>query len=52
MEVMEQFKEAYPDFELEDELFHQGGGSAMDSFFHRQYMRRSRSSKGKEPISG
>jgi hypothetical protein len=33
---MAQFKESYSDFELEDELFHQGGGSVMDSF-HKQY---------------
>jgi hypothetical protein len=36
----------------EDELFRQGGGSVMNSFFHRQYMRRSKTSKGKESISG
>jgi hypothetical protein len=48
---MQQFKEAYPAFELEDELFRHGGGSVMDSF-HHQYSRRSRTSKGKESISG
>jgi hypothetical protein len=49
---MTQFKEAYPEFELEDDLFRQGGASVMDSFFHRQYTRRSKPNKGKETISG
>jgi hypothetical protein len=51
-EEMQPFKEAYPDFELENELFHHGGGSVMNSFFHRQYTHRSMPSKGKEAISG
>jgi hypothetical protein len=34
-EEMAQIKEAYLDFELEDELFRQGEGSVMNSFFHR-----------------
>jgi hypothetical protein len=50
-EPLEQFKEAYPDFKLEDELFHQGEGSVMDSF-HRQYTRRRKPTKDQEPISG
>ncbi|WVZ89350.1 hypothetical protein U9M48_035770 [Paspalum notatum var. saurae] len=33
---LEQFKEAYPQFQLEDELFSQGGRSVMDAFFGRQ----------------
>jgi hypothetical protein len=37
---LEQFKEAYPDFKLEDELFRLGGGgSVVDSFFDQQYGR-------------
>jgi hypothetical protein len=51
-EEMAQFKEAYLDFELKDKLFRQGGGSVMDSFFHRQYTRRSKTNKGKGFISG
>jgi hypothetical protein len=39
-EPLEQFKEAYRDFQLEDELFHQAGGSVMDTFFGKQYSRR------------
>jgi hypothetical protein len=34
------FKEAYPDFQLEDKLFRQEGGNVMDSYFHNQYRRR------------
>jgi hypothetical protein len=37
---LEQFKEAYPDFKLEDELFRLGGGSVVDAFFDQQYGRR------------
>jgi hypothetical protein len=47
-----QFKEAYPNFKLEDELFCQGGGSVVDSFFHNQYTCMSKTNKGKESISG
>jgi hypothetical protein len=36
---LEQFKEAYPDFKLEDELFRLGGGSVVDAFFDQQYGR-------------
>jgi hypothetical protein len=50
-EPLEQFKEAYPEFKLEDELFRQGGGSAMDSF-HQQYTRRRKPIKDQGPISG
>jgi hypothetical protein len=32
---LEQFKEAYPDFQLEDELFRQAGRSVMDTFLAR-----------------
>jgi hypothetical protein len=37
-----QFKEAYPDFKLEDELFCQKGGNVMDSFFGKQFRRRNK----------
>jgi hypothetical protein len=40
-EPLQQFKEDYPDVKLEDELFCQEGGSAVDSF-GRQYVRRNR----------
>jgi hypothetical protein len=43
--------DAYPEFKLEDELFHQGGGSVMDSFFHQQYTRRRKPIKDQGPIS-
>jgi hypothetical protein len=50
-EALEEFKEAYPEFLLEDKLFQQeGGGNVMDSYFGKQYRRRIR--KGKEAISG
>jgi hypothetical protein len=39
-EPLEQFKETHPDFQLEDELFAGEGGSVMDAFYGRQYMRR------------
>jgi hypothetical protein len=39
-ELLEQFKEAYPEFQLEDELFRQGGGSVIDMFFGKKYVRR------------
>jgi hypothetical protein len=51
-EPLEQFKEVYPEFQLEDELFRQGGGSVMDFFFHRQYMRRRKPTKDQGAISG
>jgi hypothetical protein len=51
-EPLEQFKEGFADFELEDELFRQGGGSVVDTFLHKQYLPRKRPTKGKEPISG
>jgi hypothetical protein len=51
-EPLEQFKEVYPEFKLEDELFHQGGCSVMDSFFHRQYTCRRKPTKDQGPISG
>jgi hypothetical protein len=51
-EPLEQFKDAYLEFKLEDELFRQGGGSVMDSFFHQQYTRRRKPIKDQAPISG
>jgi hypothetical protein len=41
-EPLQQFKEDYPNVKLEDELLHQEGGSVVDSFFGRQYVRRDR----------
>jgi hypothetical protein len=32
-EQLDAFKEAYPDFQLEDKLFRQEGGNVMDSYF-------------------
>jgi hypothetical protein len=37
-----EFKEQFPDFKLEDELFCQRGVSDMDTFFGRQFRRRER----------
>jgi hypothetical protein len=39
-EELQQFKETYPDFKLEDELFCQKGGSVMDTFFGKQFQRK------------
>jgi hypothetical protein len=41
-EPLKQFKEAHPDFQLEDELFVGEGGSVMDAFYGCQYTRRRR----------
>jgi hypothetical protein len=42
-ESLEQFKEAYPEFQLEDKLFQMGGGGdVMDQYFGRQYGLRQR----------
>jgi len=47
-ESLESFKERYPDFQLEDKLFSQEGGSVMDKFFGAKFRRRS---KDKSPGS-
>ena len=47
-EALESFKERYPDFQLEDKLFSQEGGSVMDKFFGAKFRRRS---KDKSPGS-
>jgi hypothetical protein len=39
-EPIDQFKEAYPEFQLEDELFRHAGGIVMDTFFGKQYERK------------
>lgn len=39
-EPLEQFKERYPLFHLEDELFRKEGGSVVDAFVGRTYERR------------
>ena len=39
-EPLESFKERYPSFQLEDELFRKEGGSVVDSFVGRTYERR------------
>jgi hypothetical protein len=40
---------AYPDFQLEDKLFRQEGGNVMDSYFQRQYRRRKKGARRREP---
>jgi hypothetical protein len=39
-EQVSEFKEAFPSFQLEDELFHKGGGSVVAAFIGKQYQRR------------
>jgi hypothetical protein len=53
-ELLNQFKEVFLDFELEDKLFRNwgGGGSVMDTFFNKQYMHMKKPTQGKEPIGG
>ena len=41
-EVLDDFKEAHPAFQLKDELFLQEGGNAVDAFVGRQYSRRNK----------
>jgi hypothetical protein len=39
-EPLETFKEAHPDFQLEDELFAMKGGNVVDAFIGRKFSRR------------
>jgi hypothetical protein len=41
-EPLHQFKEDYPDFQLEDELFRQARGNVVDQFFAKQYVRKNK----------
>jgi len=41
-EPLEQFKEAFPDFQLEDKLFSYGEGSVVDRFFGHKFQRRNK----------
>jgi hypothetical protein len=41
-ELVIEFKDAYPSFQLEDELFSNGGGSVVDAFIGRKYLRQPR----------
>jgi hypothetical protein len=36
-EKVSEFKDAYPSFQLEDELFSNGAGSVVDAFIGKQY---------------
>ena len=47
-ESLEHFKESYPEFKLEDELFSQEGRSVVDSFFGKHYSRK----KSPHSVSG
>jgi hypothetical protein len=38
--MLEDFKQDYPEFQLEDELFSRLGGSVVDAFYGRQFSRR------------
>jgi hypothetical protein len=48
-ESLEQFKEDCPEFQLEDELFRQGGGSVIDMFFGKKYVRRPKKDSANSP---
>jgi hypothetical protein len=39
-EALDQFKEDFPAFQLEDELFRQAGGSVVDAIFGKKYSRK------------
>jgi len=41
-EPLEQFKESFPDFQLEDKLFSYGEGSVVDRVFGAKYQRRNK----------
>jgi hypothetical protein len=41
-ETIKHFKEAYPEFQLMDELFQQQGGSVVDQFYGKQYSRKNK----------
>ena len=41
-EMVTDFKQQHPDFQLEAELFHSEGGSVVDAFVGRVYQRRRR----------
>jgi len=49
-EKLEDFKEAYPEFQLEDELFRKEGGSVADAFVGITY-RRTRLKKKDSPTT-
>jgi hypothetical protein len=44
-ELLQDFKDDYLEFQLEDELFRQTGGSVVDTFFNKQYIRRKKASE-------
>ena len=44
-ESLESLKERYPDFQLEDKLFSQEGGSVVNNFFGKKFQRRQKKSK-------
>jgi hypothetical protein len=45
-EKIDEFKEAHPEFQLEDELFSGEGGSVVDTFVGRVYSRRKKGPAG------
>jgi hypothetical protein len=49
-EPLQDFKDDYPEFQLEDVLFHQTGGSVVDTLFNKKYSRRKK--KTLEATSG
>jgi len=50
-EPVPDFTEAYPDFQLEDELFRKEGGSVMDAYVGQTYQRQRRKTKKAQELA-
>jgi hypothetical protein len=50
-EPLAEFSVDYPDFQLEDELFHREGGSVIDAFVGRTYQHRPKSAQARDKDS-
>jgi hypothetical protein len=48
-ESLEDFKDSYPSFKLEDKLFIKEGRNVIDAFVGRQYKRRSLREEARQP---
>jgi len=51
-EKLDEFRETYPEFQLEDELFREEGGNVVDAFVGIQYRRRNKGSSAGPSSSG
>jgi len=49
---LDEFRETYPEFQLEDELFREEGGNVVDAFVGIQYRRRNKGSSAGPSSSG